>query len=273
MNYQTFQPHPDLAAFVKLYWELEVPADMEAEKQRVLPDGSLEMAFILADDVKRYTSESEYTIQPRAMIIGQITEPYFVQPAGEVLSFSVSFYPYGFANFVDKSISELANNDTPLQEVFGEQEASALERQIVEAKDTAGRIKVVEAFLLGKLAESATIDRVVKSTVDCLFETQGRQSISKVLNEQPTSRRNLERKFRQQVGMSPKQLSKVARLQAVLETLLNKGSESLTQIAYENDYYDQAHFNKDFKEFTGNKPKSFLKDEQMLLSTLFYSKD
>ena len=272
MNYQTFPPHPDLAAFVKSHWQLEVPAGTSAEKQRVLPEGSIEMAFILADDVKRYNAAGEFSIQPRAMIIGQITEPFFVQPTGEVRSFAVSFYPYGFANFVDCPISELANKDTPLEALFGA-EAKALEQQVNAADNTAQRIAAVEDFLLNKLAESATVDRVVKSTVEALFETKGRQPISAILEEQPTTRRNLERKFKQQVGMSPKQLSKVARMQAALQMLLNEEAESLTKIAYDNEYYDQAHFTKDFKEFTGNNPKDFLGDEQMRLSTMFYSKD
>ena len=55
--------------------------------------------------------------------------------------------------------------------------------------------------------------------------------------------------------------------------LLNQQSESLTKIAYESEYYDQAHFIKDFKEFTGTNPKEFLEDDKMVLSSLFYTKD
>lgn len=54
--------------------------------------------------------------------------------------------------------------------------------------------------------------------------------------------------------------------------LLNQSTKSLTDIAYESDYYDQAHFIKDFKEFTGLTPKEFLKDEKMALSSILYKK-
>ena len=75
-----------------------------------------------------------------------------------------------------------------------------------------------------------------------------------------------------QIGISPKQLGKVIRLQTALQLLLNRESESLTAIAYESEYYDQAHFIKDFKEFTGVTPKDFLEDRHMSLSSLFYKR-
>lgn len=103
--------------------------------------------------------------------------------------------------------------------------------------------------------------------------SRGSTTINTILKEDLSKRRQLERKFLKQVGMSPKQLGKVIRLQTALRMLLNQQSESLTNIAYESEYYDQAHFIKDFKEFTGISPKDFLGDDKMLLSSLFYSKD
>jgi AraC-like DNA-binding protein len=76
--------------------------------------------------------------------------------------------------------------------------------------------------------------------------------------------------FVKQIGTSPKQLGKLIRLQSALKMLLNEEGESLTHIAYQHDYYDQAHFIKDFKAFTGVAPKDFLGNENMALSSAFY---
>ncbi|MEQ9230127.1 MAG: helix-turn-helix domain-containing protein [Cyclobacteriaceae bacterium] len=273
MNYESFEPHPDLAAIVKCHWILEVPGDMEAPKQRMIPDGTIEMCFILGDNIKRFTSESDFIIQPRAMVVGQITKPYYVQPTGAVDSFAVRFYPFGFANFIDRPIQDLADQETPLTSLFGETEAKELEQKIIEAPSTHARIEIVERFLLGKLSEQSVIDNIVTSTIDALSQTKGNASISSILKEDPSKRRNLERKFAKQVGISPKQLGKIIRLQAALKMILTNKGEKLTQVAYENEYYDQAHFIKDFKELTGTNPKEYLSDDQMLLSSLIYSKD
>jgi len=272
MNYQTFQPHPDLKPLVDCYWTLEVPADNDAGKQRIIPDGCIEMAFILGDDIKRYTSDNEFILQPRAMVLGQTIEPFYIEPTGYVNTFAIRFYPYGFANFVTIPIKNLVNKETPLRLLFGDKTANELEQNIIQAKDTKQRIEIIEKFLLAKLNDKATIDKIVKTTIDTLFLTRGNTSINSVLKDDLSKRRQLERKFRKLIGISPKQLGKVIRLQTALKILLNKHSENFTEIAYKSDYYDQAHFIKDFKEFTGTTPKAFLKNDNMVLSSLFYKK-
>ena len=76
-----------------------------------------------------------------------------------------------------------------------------------------------------------------------------------------------------QIGLSPKQLGKVIRLQTALKLLLNEHPDTFCSIAYESEYFDQAHFIRDFKEFTGTTPQAFLNNDKMALSSLFYKKD
>jgi hypothetical protein len=273
MNYQTFQPHPDLDALIKCHWTLEVPAEAKPTKQRIVPDGCIEMIFILGKDVKRYTSEDEFIIQPRAMVLGQITKSFFIQPTGYVNTFAVRFYPYGFATFAATSIKNLANKETPINLLFGDGPASQLEHKIISAANTKQRIEIVEKFFLDKLKDTTTIDGIVKATVDSIIQTEGSESINSILKNDLSKRRQLERKFFNQVGLSPKQLGKVIRLQTALKMLLHQEYESLTKIAYDSKYYDQAHFIKDFKEFTGANPKDFLAHQELTLSALFYTED
>lgn len=270
MDYQTFQPHPDLESLVSCYWTLEVPAENNAERQRIIPDGCIEMAFILGDDIKRYTTQDEFILQPRAMVLGQTIEPFYIEPTGYVNTFAIRFYPYGFANFVTMPIKDLANKETPMGLLFGENTANELEQKIIQATESKQRIEIIENFLLEKLNDKTTIDNIVKQTVDALLSSNGTESITTILKEDLSKRRQLERNFKKQIGVSPKQLGKVIRLQTALKMLLNKKMDNLTKIAYKSEYFDQAHFIKDFKEFTGINPKKFLGNENMVLSTLFY---
>ena len=270
MNYQTFQPHPDLESLISCYWTLEVPSTGGTQRQTIVPDGTIEMAFILGDDIKRYTSESHFIIQPRAMVLGQNTTSFNIEPTGYVDTFAVRFYPYGFANFVNVPIKTLANKETPIEVLFEKTVAQDLEQEIIQASDTKQRIEIIELFLLKKLTEQTMADRIVRTTIDTLLTTKGGTSISEIFKDDPSKRRQLERMFVNKVGVSPKQLGKLIRLQSALKMLLNEEGGTLTNIAYENDYYDQSHFTKDFKDFTGVSPKEFLGNENMALSSIFY---
>jgi len=273
MKYQTFPAHPDLQSLISCYWTLEVAATEHPQRQRIVPDGCIEMAFLLGDDIKRITSWDEFILQPRAMVIGQTIEPFYIEPKGYVNTFAVRFYPYGFANFITVPLKDLANKETPIHQLFEEKSANELAQKIVDAIDDSQRIAIIESFLFEKLNAKSTIDKIVKNTIDALLATNGSAQINHILKTDLSKRRQLERKFSKQIGISPKQLAKVIRLQSALKMLLNNSTESLTKIAYQNEYYDQAHFIKDFKEFTGTNPKDFLGNENMALSSLFYQKD
>lgn len=272
MDYQTFSPHPELSSIVNCYWTLKIPKVGSHQRQRIIPDGCMEMAFILGDEIKRYTTGNDYILQPRACVIGQITEPFYIEPTGSVDTFAVRFYPYGFVNFLTIPIDSLANKETRLSTLFERDVALDLEENIIQAKNTEMRIKVIENFFLNMLEERTIIDRIVKTTIDILMETRGKVSIAKILNNDKTKRKQLERQFLKQVGMTPKKLGKIIRMQAALKMVLHQDSKNLTQIAYESEYFDQSHFIKDFIEFTGSSPKHFFNDDSLLLSSLFYKK-
>lgn len=270
MDYKTFKPNPDLESIVNFYWTLKVPYNPNNKKQKIIPDSFIEMTFNFGDKIKRYTSENTFVTHYNAMVMGQRTKPYYIEPMGNVDTFAICFYPHGFANFVNISLENLVDKEIAITKLFGELPAKKLEQKIGNASNTPKRIKIIEEFLLNKLNEHTTIDSIVKKTVDILISTNGSSSIHTILKQDLSKRRQLERNFKKQIGISPKQLGKVIRLQAALKIMLEDNADNLTNIAYRSDYFDQAHFIKDFKKFIGTTPKDFLKNENMMLSSLFY---
>ena len=270
MNYQIFKPHKDLESIVKFYWTLEVPFDPKNKKQKIVPDGCIEMTFNFGDKIKKYTSQNNFILQPNTMVMGQRTKSYYILPTGNVDTFAICFYPIGFGNFVKTTLDNLVDKEIPIAELFGESEANELEQHMIQAIDTQQRIKIIETFLLEKLKLNNTINDIVKSTVDALLKTNGTAPINVILKDDISKRRQLERSFKKQIGISPKQLAKAIRLQTAMQLLLNKESQTLTDIAYESEYFDQSHFIKDFKDLIGVTPKDFFNNENMVLSALFY---
>lgn len=268
MDYQTFEPTQDLAAFIKCYWTLESPAEHPAQKQTIVPDGCMEMIFHLGDLYKQYLPNGETIIQPRSFVFGQLTQPLEIEPTGRTEIFSVRFHPDGFLPFAKGSIKALENKATSLEDLFSD-EGINLEDQVLNAGSTSKRIALMESFLTKKMVDANTIAGIIKSTVDLMMDTKGQLSVGDLSQQVNINKRQLERNFSSAIGLSPKQLSKTIRLQAALKALLNQKNKNLTTLAYEGKYYDQAHFIKDFKEFTGITPKEFY-GSNLAMSTLFY---
>ncbi len=271
MEYQTFEPSQALTTLVKCYWILESPKEEVPEKQIIVPDGCIEMVFHFGDLYKQYTENGNSIIQPRCFVIGQLTKPLEIQPTGDTGIFSVRFHPNGFLPFASIPIKEMENKAISLEKLFGT-DGKGLEQNILKASATTERIKLIESFLLNRLSDNETIDRIIKSTVETILTANGQLSVDELSRQTNINRRQIERKFSSAIGLSPKQLSKTIRLQTTLKMLLNNQFTSLTFLAYENEYYDQAHFIKDFKEFTGYTPKEFY-GNNLKMSSLFYGMD
>jgi AraC-like DNA-binding protein len=201
------------------------------------------------------------------MLFGQITEPLEIEATGETNIFAVRFHPDGFIPFATIPIVEMENRPVPLVELFGD-EGLRLEPEMLSVSETEERISIVEEFLLKKLISADSIDKIAKECSELMLELRGQLSVNEISDQLNVNRRQLERRFTTAIGLSPKQLSKIIRLQATLKMIANNQFTSLTAAAYEGNYYDQAHFIKDFKEFTGMSPKQFYADN-LKMSMLF----
>ncbi|TND09274.1 MAG: AraC family transcriptional regulator [Bacteroidetes bacterium] len=267
MDYKTYNPVSDLSAFVKCFWSLDGPAENKPEKQRIVPDGCMEMIFHYGDLYKQYLENGNAIIQPRCFVFGQITQPLEIEPTGTTGIFAARFHPDGLSPLIALPLSKMENRAVPLQELFGE-EVIHVEKKILKAKKNETRKQIIETFLLNRLLSPESIDRIAKESVEIITNLKGQVSVDELSEQIKINRRRLERKFSSAIGLSPKQLSKIIRLQSTLKMLANKRFTSLTSIAHEGDYYDQAHFIKDFKEFTGMSPKKFYAGS-LKMSSLF----
>lgn len=271
MNYQTFEPSKELSALVKCYWILESHKEENPQRQTIVPDGCMEMIFHYGDLYKQYITEESSILQPRCFVIGQLTKPLEIEATGETGIFSVRFYPDGFLPFATVPIKEMENKATSLKELFGV-DGLKIEQSILNTSLIVERIKLIEEFFLSRLVSEEVVDRIIKSTIEKMITANGQLSVDELSKIGKINRRQLERKFSSAIGLSPKQLSKIIRLQSTLKMLINKKFTSLSALAYDGEYYDQAHFIRDFKEFTGVTPKEFYADH-LKMSSLFIGTD
>lgn len=267
MNYQTYEPSTLLAPLVKCFWSLEAPATPVPEKQVIVPDGCMELIIHYGDLYQQFRAGGSSLIQPRSFVFGQISDTLEIAPTGHTGMIAARFHPDGFTPLAAIPLADMENRAVDLTELFGE-DGKLLEEEVLVAASTLERIQCMEAFLLARLNKLEVIDRIVKSSVEILLDQAGQVRVEEIAERLKVQRRQLERKFSTAVGLSPKQLSKIVRLQATLKQLHQNPTLSLTELAYQNGYFDQSHFIKDFKNFTGMSPKKFYADH-LKLSQLF----
>ena len=269
MDYQTYLPQEELAAFVKCYWTLVSPKSVHEERQRIVPDGCMEMIFHAGDLYRQYLPEEAFIVQPRYFIFGQITQPLEITATGETRIFAVRFHPDGSLPIINMPIREMDNKAVSLEQLFGGK-GNKLGERVCAEKDVNKQIELVEIFLLQQIQKQETRDRIAALSVQALLGLKGQLSVDELAVQLQVHRRKLERNFATLIGLSPKQLAKIIRLQAALKMMGERKYNNLTELAYENGYFDQAHFIKDFREFTGVTPGEFYAD-QLKMSHLFSS--
>ncbi|GMQ31534.1 helix-turn-helix domain-containing protein [Algoriphagus confluentis] len=267
MNPQVFHPDFCLSEYVQCYWDLQGDLGSTPRKNTIVSDGTIKLIFHYGDTYINHREDGQQVLLPKFFLVGQLTKPFVVEPIGITGSFVVRFHPNGFLPFSTIPIKDMENEVVTLDRLFGAK-GIELGEKILNSITTTERISFIEEFLVEQLSDRAALDFVVKSAIQTIQFKKGNFKISEFSRHLNIDRRQLGRKFSSNVGLSPKQLSKTIRIQTVLKTLLSQNIDSLTDLAYQNDYFDQAHFIKEFKEFTGLTPKKFY-GENLKMSLIF----
>ena len=94
---------------------------------------------------------------------------------------------------------------------------------------------------------------MIVEAVKRIYAASGKLRISDLSRELYISQSPFEKRFRRLVGTSPKKFASIVRFNAILTSLGQQ--KSLMEICHEHEFFDQAHFIKDFKRFTGDTPE------------------
>ena len=146
------------------------------------------------------------------------------------------------------------NQSIPLDQIFDRSKISSVTDQLYTAGSDQQRIAIVEQFLISELKPSSP-DTLIAAATRLIRLKQGKLEINQLNRNLYTSASVLERRFKQVIGTTPKKFASLVRLNNVIAEL--KTDKSLINICYDHEYFDQAHFIKDFKSFTGYTPEDF----------------
>jgi len=226
-----------------------------------LPKLAMSLVFNLNDSFKLYTDKAftHYIDYKKHWVAGLQTKPTYVESYGESKMIVVQFKTAGVHAFLRQPLHNFTDNYITLDCVFNKR-ADEMWEQLCEAKTIDEKILITEVFLQRSLLTRNTPNEKLAASVDLLLKSKEQLAIQEVCRQHNISRKHLNFLFKEHLGVSPKMMSSLNRLQTVLRVISQGTPGKLTGFAYELDYFDQSHFNNSFKTFTGLRPTEYLKN-------------
>jgi AraC-like DNA-binding protein len=164
--------------------------------------------------------------------------------------------PFAFTLLGGIAMEELVNNFVDLSTILPD--VSRLSDKLAELADESGRRRLLRSTLAHHAAIGPSPSPEVRHAHDLLCRTAGRISIRELAIRIGWSRQQLARRFRREVGLSPKGLARVLRLQQALPLLL--AGDTPAAVAARIGFSDQAHLTREFQSLTGRTPTKLLTD-------------
>lgn len=182
-----------------------------------------------------------------------------IEHDGEMRGVQVDLTPLAARMIFQVSMHELARRTVALEDVFG-REAARLEERLYEARTWSERFEIVEAALWARLEAAEPPPPDVDWAWRRLAETRGLVRIAELAAELGCSRKHLAARFREYVGLPPKLVARMLRFRRTVDLLLSSPQATIAEVAAACGYYDQAHLDRDFRDFAGTRPTAYAAD-------------
>ncbi len=246
MVYQELPPHPLLRPYVACLWRSASTGAPAGASHRVLPDNCID---ILWQDTGR-----------PAFAVGMMTRAIHVPLGAPVRTVAVRFRPGAAGLFLGVPLHALTDLDVAVTEFhsLGGVERLA-DRLWLDGVDDAGRLRLIERYLLSRLQYIEPAGALVGTALAALERSGGALRIESLVAQLGVSRQHLAAQFRTHVGLPPKLYARILRFRRATEMLRQPASAAVdwARLALDCGYFDQSHLIHDFHEFADTTPDNF----------------
>ncbi|WP_323789495.1 helix-turn-helix domain-containing protein [Psychroserpens sp.] len=255
MQFKKYKASPAYQQLIAYFWTItSTDNDIDNSSYRFVPDAYVDWVFHLESPWQCDFPDTDIQSKTgKFHVFGQIKKHINLYlPESDLNVFGVKFHPWVANQIWKVDMHYLTNGCLNLTDL-DLPEMTILQEKICLANSISERIKLIEAYLLPYV--NYNDDQSLKTIFKRL--DVGIHSIKKL--DAGVGLRRLQQRFKNEIGISPKLFLRTCRINEVIEKMKENTNQSLTQLALEFDYFDQTHFIKDFKHFTGLSPTMFLK--------------
>lgn len=258
VEYVSREPAPPLHRFVDdIYCLTGVPRH---RRLNVPPMPSAHLMINLAGPARMY--DSDPTVAPAVLVggwfMGVWSRRFGIEHDAPVRLVGVHFKPWGISPFVDVSLTELRDRWVPGDAVWG-RSFDRMRERIADAVTTSEMLQIIEAELLSRLPRAPSCGlQLVDHTAERIEASWGATPVAALSDAAAVSSNHLTAQFKAHVGLGPKRVSRIYRFARVILSVDARSPVDWSHLAQAAGYFDQAHFSKEFKDFTGHTPTAYL---------------
>lgn len=256
MNYQKFLPVSELAAHVECFFEWKGYTEKELDIQSP-PSSFCGLVINCGTLMQAHQHNGPRQAVPPAFVCGLFTSNYHLIVKGDIHSVGIVFKPCAVHDFFDIRMSSLVNSRLDLTLLPGFD--TALCTAVRESTSSDNQVGILQGFLLGKLNEAKTKATVVNDVAAEIDRLHGHVEVAALAEYFHISKRYLEKRFLEKVGVSPKMYARIKRFGAVANEVAHAQQVDWQKLVAEGNFHDQSHLIKEFREFNKINPTDYHK--------------
>ena len=258
MSYHIHFPSFPLSRFVEQLFLLR-SEPIAAHREQIMPDGRVTLMFNLGEPQRQYNSASSnsYRRFDKGWITGQRTRPIVVGQTKTVDFAGVVFQPWGAYPFLRMPLSELKETVAEVDALWGPF-VDEVREQVALCETPAAAFSILESMLHARLDRDRIQIGDVAFAASCITQSTFDVGMKTIVSRMGISHKQLTRRFRDVVGITPKKLSRVERFRQVLHAIPANGVVSWVTLAHQFGFCDQSHLNREFRELGEITPTRYL---------------
>lgn len=253
MKFYQYSPSPELQNIITYFWTLQTEDESEYNAlYRFIPDGYVDWIFHQKEPwMFRYSSDETAFSSYQHHFLGHASNFIELQlPSSPLHLLGVKFYPWTAHSIWGRTMKNFT--DTCLSfEILQDQKMEELAENIRFTPELKQKIALIEKEILNRLKNYK-----ISALIPVIKQLLSDPKLSKPVYA--NSQRRLEQCFKEEIGISPKLFQRTVRVNHTIQYMLQEPKRSLTHLAYQMGYFDQSHFIRDFKKFSGLSPTQFL---------------
>jgi AraC-like DNA-binding protein len=253
VTFLQFDPAKTLSHFIECYWLVDND-DAYPSVQKIIPDGFTEIIVHYRDPYEELVN-GKWQLQSRQLLAGQIKKHFYLRNTGRSGVLGIKFKPAALAHLLGIHMKSFTGKVVPLSDV-NSPFIPAVQAVLAGVSGADFDIRKLDTFFEELVAKVNARPNKVDEAVKLIVKSNGTITVAELCQNVFTSERLLQMLFQQYIGLSPKFYSRIVRFNYVFE-LLKQGNPTWCDVTYHSGFYDQSHFIRNFKSFTGEDPSDY----------------